>query len=64
MATITLPVNFKSSKDATGKYKKITINVTATSLPDLTLKVEALLDQLHDIDNRSWDYTFPYIYTT
>lgn len=64
MATITIPVNFKSSRDQTGKYKKIVINVTGSSMPDVTLKVEQLVDDLHDIDNRSWSWSFPYQYLT
>jgi hypothetical protein len=62
MATVTIAVNFKSSRDQTGKYKKIVINVTGSSLEEVTTKVEQTIDSLHDIDNRSWSWSFPYQY--
>jgi len=57
--TITIPVNFKSSTDSTGHYKKITINVNEDNLPELQVKIESLENDLHNIDGRDWTGSLP-----
>jgi len=58
--TITIPVNFKSSTDSTGHYKKITININEDNLTELQLKIEAVENDLHNIDGRTWTGSLPY----
>ena len=61
MSEISIPVNFKSSTDSTGHYKKITITViTDSSLTTLQARVEQLQDQLKAIDGRDWTGSLPY----
>jgi hypothetical protein len=58
--TVTIPVLFQSTPDATGHYKKITVTLTDDTIGQLELKADAVVNELHGIDGRTWSWSLPY----
>ncbi len=58
---VTVAVLFTSSVDATGHYKKITINITDDNIDAVQSKAEAQAGRLHNIDSRTWTWSLPMV---
>ena len=64
VTTITVPMKFKTNtKDSTGKFRNITIEITDISLAAVQAKAEQLVIDLEAIGGGAWKWSLPFTYS-